>query len=93
MVKGFGLDGLGDGIVYKNVLATYTHLHALGTPGWAQSLVEQAERYKIRGAEESLSIEGRGTKTVVLQGAFLTLDLPGNGFRARLIRVNLGEVR
>ncbi|MGC1402589.1 MAG: cobyrinate a,c-diamide synthase [Thermodesulfobacteriota bacterium] len=60
MVKGFGLDGLRDGIVYKNVLATYTHLHALGTPGWAHSLVEQADRYKIRGAEESLSLEGRG---------------------------------
>lgn len=46
MVKGFGLDGLGDGIVYKNVLATYTHLHALGSPGWAQALGEKAGRYQ-----------------------------------------------
>jgi cobyrinic acid a,c-diamide synthase len=46
MVKGYGLDGLGDGIVYKNVLASYTHLHALGCPEWAQAMHDQADRYK-----------------------------------------------
>lgn len=46
MIKGFGLDGSGDGLVYKNVLATYTHLHALGTPGWAPAFLEQAEKYQ-----------------------------------------------
>jgi cobyrinic acid a,c-diamide synthase len=53
MIKGIGLDGMGDGILYKNVLASYTHLHALGTPEWAPALVKQAERHKlhsIRGA-------------------------------------------
>ncbi len=29
-----------DGIKYKNAVAAYTHLHALGTPQWAQSFVE-----------------------------------------------------
>jgi cobyrinic acid a,c-diamide synthase len=53
MVKGFGLDGLGDGIVYKNVLATYTHLHAIGCPEWAQGLLAQAGRYKARSAQRS----------------------------------------
>jgi cobyrinic acid a,c-diamide synthase len=46
MIKGFGLDGKGDGIVYKNILATYTHLHASGSPDWARALHEQAERHK-----------------------------------------------
>ncbi|MBI4768459.1 MAG: cobyrinate a,c-diamide synthase [Deltaproteobacteria bacterium] len=46
MLKGFGIDGTGDGLVYKNVLATYTHLHALGTPEWAPALVEKAKKYK-----------------------------------------------
>jgi cobyrinic acid a,c-diamide synthase len=46
MVKGYGLDGRGDGITYKNVLASYTHLHALGCPEWAQALKEQAERFR-----------------------------------------------
>lgn len=40
MERGTGfLDGR-DGLVFKNVLATYTHIHAEGTPGWAVSLVE-----------------------------------------------------
>jgi cobyrinic acid a,c-diamide synthase len=46
MVKGFGLDGQGDGIQYKNVLASYTHLHALGTAEWAQALWDQARKYR-----------------------------------------------
>lgn len=46
MIKGFGLDGKGDGISYKNVLASYTHLHALGTSEWAQALWEQARVYQ-----------------------------------------------
>jgi len=29
-----------DGLVYRNVLASYTHLHAAGAPGWAAGLVE-----------------------------------------------------
>jgi cobyrinic acid a,c-diamide synthase len=28
-----------DGIVYRNVFAAYTHLHALGTPQWAEAFV------------------------------------------------------
>ncbi|MBI5605768.1 MAG: cobyrinate a,c-diamide synthase [Deltaproteobacteria bacterium] len=57
MIKGFGLDGVGEGIVYKNVLATYTHLHALGTPGWAPALVEQSKEYKLRRTEGSPPLE------------------------------------
>ncbi len=34
-----------DGILHKNVLATYTHIHALGTPQWAPALVAAARRY------------------------------------------------
>ena len=36
-----GKGGKQDGIVYKNVLAAYTHLHAYGSPGWAPGLVER----------------------------------------------------
>jgi cobyrinic acid a,c-diamide synthase len=37
--RGYGIDGQRDGILYKNVFAAYTHLHALGTPSWAQAFV------------------------------------------------------
>jgi cobyrinic acid a,c-diamide synthase len=40
--RGIGiLDGK-DGVCYKNVLATYTHIHAIGTPAWAEGLVQRA---------------------------------------------------
>jgi cobyrinic acid a,c-diamide synthase len=46
MQRGIGIDGKADGLVYKNVLAAYTHLHALGTPEWATGLVNKAREYR-----------------------------------------------
>ncbi len=46
MKKGVGVAGKRDGICYKNVLATYTHLHALGTPAWAKAMVRNARAYR-----------------------------------------------
>ncbi len=42
MERGAGIANGRDGAVYKNVLATYTHLHALGTPEWARAVVRNA---------------------------------------------------
>jgi cobyrinic acid a,c-diamide synthase len=42
--RGHGVDGKRDGILYKNVFAAYTHLHALGTPSWAEAFVSLAAR-------------------------------------------------
>lgn len=44
--RGYGFDGKRDGLCYKNVLATYSHIHALGTSEWADALVKQAMAYK-----------------------------------------------
>lgn len=46
MKRGTGIQGKRDGIIYKRVLATYTHIHALGTPSWASALVNNAIKYK-----------------------------------------------
>ena len=40
--RGRGINGKADGITYKNVFAAYTHLHALGTPQWADNFVSLA---------------------------------------------------
>jgi cobyrinic acid a,c-diamide synthase len=48
MTRGAGICGHRDGFVYKNVLATYTHLHALGAPDWAPALVRQAREHQRR---------------------------------------------
>lgn len=46
--KGTGLGGGRDGLVCGNAVATYTHLHALGTPEWAPALVDAARRHAPR---------------------------------------------
>ncbi len=48
VARGGGIDGKNDGIVYKNVLASYTHLHSLGTPEWAPAMVKRAEEHHAR---------------------------------------------
>jgi cobyrinic acid a,c-diamide synthase len=46
MKRGNGIiDGF-DGVRYRNVLATYTHIHAHGTPGWAHALVARAALFR-----------------------------------------------
>jgi cobyrinic acid a,c-diamide synthase len=45
MKRGTGFHHQRDGVCYNNVLATYTHIHALGTPSWAKSLVARARAY------------------------------------------------
>jgi cobyrinic acid a,c-diamide synthase len=44
--RGHGFDGRHDGLCHRNVLACYTHVHALGTEGWAASLVRAAARFR-----------------------------------------------
>ncbi|HUV51199.1 MAG TPA: cobyrinate a,c-diamide synthase [Anaerolineae bacterium] len=46
MKRGAGFINKKDGVCYKNVLATYTHIHALGTPSWADALVQNAISYR-----------------------------------------------
>lgn len=45
LVRGSGAGDGRDGLVYRSVLASYTHLHAAGAPGWAAALVERAHEY------------------------------------------------
>ncbi|RJR37243.1 MAG: cobyrinate a,c-diamide synthase [Deltaproteobacteria bacterium] len=44
--RGAGLGGQREGLVYHNVLATYTHLHTLGSPQWAAGIVRRAREYR-----------------------------------------------
>jgi cobyrinic acid a,c-diamide synthase len=44
--RGYGFDGERDGLCHQNVLASYTHVHALGAASWAPSLVAAAVRHR-----------------------------------------------
>ncbi|MEW6459021.1 MAG: cobyrinic acid a,c-diamide synthase, partial [Bacillota bacterium] len=50
--KGYGIDGEWDGIVYRNVLAAYKHIHALSVPGWAPGFVLRAAAYSAQKNKE-----------------------------------------
>ncbi|MFA5112433.1 MAG: cobyrinic acid a,c-diamide synthase, partial [Desulfobaccales bacterium] len=44
--RGTGIGGRREGLLFRNVLATYTHIHALGCPEWAAALVRRAREYR-----------------------------------------------
>ncbi len=44
VLRGTGVDGRHDGIIHRNVLASYVHLHSLGSPRWAEGLVSRMAR-------------------------------------------------
>ncbi len=44
--RGQGIHHQLDGIIYKNLFASYIHLHALGTPEWAKGFVSLASSEK-----------------------------------------------
>jgi len=57
--RGQGLHGGRDGLLYKNVLATYSHVHASGTKGWAKALLEKAFCYgRNKLLEQEWSVSG-----------------------------------
>lgn len=49
MTKGEGIMNGKDGLCFRNVLATYTHLHALGSREWINGLINAAKAHKERG--------------------------------------------
>lgn len=51
VLRGTGMDGQRDGLCRKNILAGFTHLHALGTPEWADALMGAARQH--RSAEQN----------------------------------------
>jgi len=44
--RGRGFDGSVDGLCRKNLLGLYTHIHAIGTPVWAESFVRKAVEFR-----------------------------------------------
>ncbi|MCK5541668.1 MAG: cobyrinate a,c-diamide synthase [Desulfobacterales bacterium] len=46
MERGKGIIDKLDGFSRKNVFATYTHIHTLTTPLWAEGIIKQAIQYK-----------------------------------------------
>src|SRR3972149_2506866 len=48
VIRGKGIDGQHDGIAYKNVIASYSHLHTMGAPQWAEDFIDRIVNHKQR---------------------------------------------
>jgi cobyrinic acid a,c-diamide synthase len=59
MERGVGVGQGRDGIKLGNVVATYTHLHALGVPEWAPSVVQAARGFAAPAPECAVAFAGR----------------------------------
>jgi cobyrinic acid a,c-diamide synthase len=46
VTRGAGLGNGRDGLIHKQTVASYLHIHALGAPEWATGLVAAAKKYK-----------------------------------------------
>ncbi len=46
LLRGNGVGDGRDGLLYRNTLASYTHLHSGGAPDWAVGLVHRAQVYR-----------------------------------------------
>jgi cobyrinic acid a,c-diamide synthase len=68
--RGAGVGRGRDGLVAGNVVATYMHLHALGTTGWADAVVAAARGFAGgRGEAEDEVLERPTEPTVALASA------------------------
>jgi len=50
--KGTGCYHKRDGLIYKNVLASYIHIHALAVPEWADGIFNKANQFKTQKSLE-----------------------------------------
>jgi len=60
MLSGIGLGNRRDGVVYKNCLAGYTHVHASGVPSWAGAVAARAAEYRVSMGRAGLAGEAEG---------------------------------
>ena len=56
VVRGVGIDGRQDGILYKNLLANYAHLRAVGGNHWTARFVELVRRWRAQRQGEQIAV-------------------------------------
>jgi cobyrinic acid a,c-diamide synthase len=59
VLRGYGIDGHRDGIVYRNVFACYAHLRSVGVHNWAARFVAFARRVKSGARKSAAAVVNR----------------------------------
>ena len=78
VLRGHGLDGQRDGIVYRNVVASYAHLRTAAGSGWADAFASfvRARKYARKpsvAAAHTMTVNGRSVATDV-EGYLTNID-------------------
>jgi cobyrinic acid a,c-diamide synthase len=78
VLRGHGVDGQRDGIVYRNVVASYAHLRSAAGSGWADAFVSFVRARKLArqpavAAARTLTVNGRSVATDV-EGYLKNID-------------------
>lgn len=47
VLRGTGIDGKNDGYVYKNLLASYTHMRSVGGNDWVERFISHVRSYRL----------------------------------------------
>ncbi|MDN5347205.1 MAG: cobyrinic acid a,c-diamide synthase [Clostridia bacterium] len=56
VLRGYGVDGARDGVVYRNIFASYNHLYAGAVPQWATNFVNRASEYRAGRRQISVAL-------------------------------------
>jgi cobyrinic acid a,c-diamide synthase len=59
--RGVGVYGGRDGLITKNIWASYMHVHAAATPEWAKGIINLARQHRISEGERLRLANARGT--------------------------------
>jgi cobyrinic acid a,c-diamide synthase len=73
VVRGHGVDGQRDGIVYRNVLASYAHLRSGAGTDWAPRFVAFVRAQKIPSKPQATAV----MRTVQVKGNLVATDVEG----------------
>jgi cobyrinic acid a,c-diamide synthase len=72
VTRGHGVDGTNDGIVYRNVLASYAHLRSGAGSDWANQFVEFVRRCKA-----TTNVQPNNTRKLLINGKPISTDAEG----------------
>lgn len=78
MKKGHGIVDGWDGMCYKKVLASYSHVHAVGNELWAKAMVEAAESFRRQRHGMALFSDVDAERGVIGSPGYLTVQLRGD---------------
>ena len=73
VLRGHGVDGQRDGIIYRNVLASYAHLRSGAGTDWAPQFVAFVRAHSIASKPQARAL----TRTVMVNGKPIATDVEG----------------